>query len=65
MLTFSLDITAAKRTVPAAWFSGERTMPRLASPGWLTVQRRSVGFVLALERLGDALTPVTFYRVKR
>ena len=30
MLTFSLDITAAKRTVPAAWFSGERTMPRLA-----------------------------------
>ena len=38
---------------------------RLASPGWLTVQRRSVGFVLALERLGGALTPVTFYRVKR
>ena len=38
---------------------------KLASPGWLTVQRRSVGFVLALERFGDALTPVTFYRVKR
>ena len=38
---------------------------RLASPGWLTVQRRSVGFVLALERLGDVLTPVTFYRVER
>ena len=38
---------------------------RLASPGWLTVQRRSVGFMLIVERLGDALTPVTFYRVKR
>ena len=38
---------------------------RLASPGWLTVGRRSVGLVLALERFGDALTPVTFFRVER
>ena len=38
---------------------------RLTSPGWLAVGRRSVGFVLALERHGDALTPVTFFRVKR
>ena len=38
---------------------------RLASPGWLAVKRRSVGFVLVVERLGDALTPVTFYRVER
>ena len=37
----------------------------LASPGWLTVQRRSVGFMLIVERLGDVLTPVTFYREKR
>ena len=38
---------------------------RLASPGWLTVKRRSVGFVLVAEAFGDALTPVTFYRTKR
>ena len=38
---------------------------RLASPGWLTVKGRSVGFVLVAELLGDALTPVTFYRVER
>ena len=38
---------------------------RLASPGWLTVKRRSVGFVLVAELLGDALTPATFYRVER
>ena len=45
---------------------GSRTdVWRLASPGWLTVQRRSVGLMLTAERLGDALTPVTFYRVKR
>ena len=34
-------------------------------PGDETVQRRSVGFMLIVERLGDSLTPVTFYRVKR
>ena len=38
---------------------------KLASPGWFTVGRRSVGFVLVAERIGDYLTPVTFFRVER
>ena len=38
---------------------------RLASPGWLTVQRRSVGFVLIADLRGGALTPVTLFRAKR
>ena len=34
------------------------------SGAWLRVQHRAVGLELVAERLGDYLTPVTYYRVE-